>query len=220
MQLVLNAVYQLATAKATDVGVRENKIGEQIEEGGELVQALRVRACYGGMSGDTALLKAAADLWARRLREDGTKWHEFLGRLFGSAPTDVIPEERWAPLFQENNAVLRPGDIPPAAWDMHCCSIADEVAKSVLEGNGEIIERFGGGPDEVRVGIEKLMWKYRSSVSNKRPFEGLQEGLKAEEESFVVEDEVCMSVDEVLWKTELESLVNDWCRKNRRKYGL
>lgn len=219
LQIILNAVYQLAAVKARDVGVRD-MVEEQVEGEDDWVQALRVRACYGGMSGDTALLKAAANLWSQRLRKEGAKWSQFLGRLFQDAETGVVPEERWVPLFQENESVLRPGDIPPAAWDMHCCSVTEEISKSVLEGNGEIVERFGGELDEVRMGIEKLMWKYRSSVSNKRAFEGLEEGLKVEKEAFMMNDDVCKNADEVLWKTEVEGLVNEWCRKYRRRYGL
>eukprot|EP00177_Eucheuma_denticulatum_P001048 GFKZ01001910.1.p1 GENE.GFKZ01001910.1~~GFKZ01001910.1.p1 ORF type:complete len:459 (+),score=37.89 GFKZ01001910.1:169-1545(+) len=221
LALVLQTVYQIAAVSVRDVAIwHESEPDPHFEtSAAALVQALCIRACYGGMKGDTAMLHRSARVWSRRMRQDAPGWERALGEVYRHAGKGWQGEDMIAPLFSEGNQVLRLGDIPVAAFDMHCCSVGDEVTKEVIRLGGELVDRFGGGEEELRKGIEGLIWRFRSSVSRKRAFKELHEVHSTSGVGDLRKDGDG-GLDEVLWKSELEGLVNEWCRRYRKRFGL
>lgn len=220
---MLQTVYQIAAVNVRDVALWQQSEAEaHIEaDASALVQALCVRACYGGMKGDTAMLHRSARVWAKRMAADGAEWERALEEVYRKAGKGWLGEDMVAPLFGEGNQVLRLGDIPGAAFDMHCCSVGEDVTKELMRDGGEVVERFGGGEEEVRKGIEGLIWRFRSSVSRKRAFKGLEEVHGSSGVADIgKDDDGGGGLDEVLWKSELEEVVNEWCRRYRKRFGL
>lgn len=185
-----------------------------------VVESMRIRACYGGMSFDQSLLRRCTAIWELRFSANVAAWEAVLSRAFAGVEKDMISDDGLRILLRADEAVLRPGDIPPAAWDFHCCAVADDVSREVLGRGGPIVTRFPRGFDDVKKGVESLIWAYRAGVNLKRPWTSLEEAIFAEKERPVAKGEECSSTDEILWRTELEPSVNAWCRKYRRRFGL
>lgn len=185
-----------------------------------VVDSMRIRACYGGMSFDQSLLRRCTAIWELRFSANAGAWEGMLSRTFAGSAQDMISDDGLRILLREDAAVLRPGDIPPAAWDFHCCAVADDVSREILGRGGPVVERFPRGFDDVKNGVESLMWTYRSGVNLKRPWTSLEEAILLEKEGPVAKGAECSPADEILWRTELEPSINAWCRKYRRRYGL
>ena len=147
-----------------------------------LVRCLLLRAAFGGMTGDVAMLRSAATVWTRRfaggaggppggmaeaVAGDGrSAWGAYLDVLFASLPVAEHAAATADAAGQlEALPPLRARDVPPAAIDFHCSNVITDVladaalpaaAMEALHAAGEPIEAFKRG-----------MWRYRSGVNAK-----------------------------------------------------
>ena len=149
-----------------------------------LVRCLLLRAAFGGMTGDVAMLRSAATVWTRRFAGaagsppggmpeagdgdgDGrSAWGAYLDALFASLPVAEHAAATADAAGQlEALPPLRARDIPPAAIDFHCSNVVTDVladaalpaaAMEALHAAGEPIEAF-----------KRAMWRYRSGVNAK-----------------------------------------------------
>lgn len=174
-----------------------------------LVQSLRMRASYGGMTGDVAMLLNAARAWHRRFLQDAVLWRGRIEQAFDQARSRASP-------FTVRNAIgaeahILKGDIPPAALDFHCCDISEELARGVLQQgeSSEVYRRFGR---DCKDGIERLMWLYSSSVTNKCQ--------TWPDEEAQVERPNATGFDRLLWDTELLPQARRWTRRFLGRVGL
>ena len=146
-----------------------------------LVRCLLLRAAFGGMTGDVAMLRSAATVWTRRfaggaggppggiMAVDGdgrSAWGAYLDALFASLPVAEHAAATADAAGQlEALPPLRVRDVPPAAIDFHCSNVITDVladaalpaaAMEALHAAGEPIEAF-----------KQAMWRYRSGVNAK-----------------------------------------------------
>lgn len=219
IQFVLGVVYQIANCRIRDNGVWKD-VEADSGKGGHLTEALRVRSCYGGMAGDVALFKRSAVLWGKRIEQRGDEWRRMLCACFDDNDAGVDINK----MMQKDERVLRNGDIPLAAFDMHCCSVAEDVAKNLVKEGGEVLERFGGagvGYEDVHRKISRMIWMYRSSVSGKSAWDGnLAAGWMVLEAPMRRNKTEGEDLNKALWRSDIEKRVDDWCRTYRRRFGL
>lgn len=151
-----------------------------------MVRCLLLRASFGGMAGDVAMLRAAATVWTRRFagaagappsdvavppRGDGDErsaWGAYLDALFAALPRAehaAAVDDAHALAQLEALPPLRMRDVPPAAIDFHCSNVVTDVladaalpvsAMDALHAAGEPIEAF-----------KRAMWHFRSGVNVK-----------------------------------------------------
>lgn len=213
--------------EAAGVRGRDELEGEEGGDGGVggwaggLVECLRVRMCYGGMGGDVEMFRRGAGVWEGRFGRDEGGWGILL-RGFYEGERMVVGEGVVERLLEREDVVLRTGDVPLAAFDFHCCAVGSEVARAICagKGGGAVRERFFGGFDDVRQGVERMIWRFWSGVSFKVGWSGI-EGAKSvcrgDGRRMVKE---CRDGDEVLWIDQVEGLVVEWCRQYRKRFGL
>ena len=120
--------------------------------GGDMVRAMLLRAAFGGMEGDIAMLHRAAATWQRRWARAEAAWADGLAVAFGGAAAA-------ADGVMSGEAPLMVTDIPPAAVDFHCSSVLESVLEQpavrdalLARGGGDIDGLRAAGNVEVLVG--------------------------------------------------------------------
>lgn len=126
--------------------------------GASVVRALLVRASYGGMAHDVAMLRRAAGLWARRLSSGeggGLRWLQAVallqsaGRVDGDAffahPPPPLPSPAWCAYSR----AVTPTDLArvPAAHSLRAVVTAVEdgcsdLSESILRGGGPEVQEW------------------------------------------------------------------------------
>jgi hypothetical protein len=126
-----------------------------------LVDALLLRARYGGTRGDVSLLVRCASLWHARLAgPDGAAWRDDADALERSLVEvgGIDPPALSGVLGEFGRAV-----VPLEAVDFHCFpSMPETVARRCVGDGGN--SGAAPSPDEVREAI----WHHRSSINTKR----------------------------------------------------
>lgn len=156
------------------------------------VKAMLLRASYGGMQGDQAMLRRYADLWQDR----------FAGRSGPPPPLPAPPGQfttaaaasaaaapaSWLQYVHEVNELnsgglvnvgllgpMRKADIPLSAIDFHCSTIADDVQQEeeILAAGREVVDNDADGLLEgIDDAFRKVMWHFRSGVNMKQLMPG------------------------------------------------
>ena len=126
--------------------------------GGDMVRAMLLRAAFGGMEGDIAMLHRAAATWQRRWARAEAAWADGLAVAFGGAAAA-------ADGVMSGEAPLMVTDIPPAAVDFHCSSVLESVLEQPAVRDA-LLARGGGDIDGL---AQRAMWKCSSGVSRKAP---------------------------------------------------
>ena len=123
-----------------------------------MVRAMLLRAAFGGMEGDIAMLHRAAATWQRRWARAEAAWADGLAVAFGGAAAA-------ADGVMSGEAPLMVTDIPPAAVDFHCSSVLESVLEQPAVRDA-LLARGGGDIDGL---AQRAMWKCSSGVSRKAP---------------------------------------------------
>eukprot|EP00892_Ulva_mutabilis_P002710 jgi/Ulvmu1/1243/UM109_0041.1 len=155
-----------------------------------LVSSLLLRAAYGGMGGDVAMLHSAARVWLRRFQaHPGTDTPgppqppgtdtpgppQPPGSQHHSSCSDNTWGPVWAALFPDESLPwagighLRRTNFPLAGVDHHISRIltpllSDDAVLEAIEALCETAEHRGEDPEAV---LGALLWTYRSGVSCK-----------------------------------------------------
>ena len=229
MYTILKCVYDITIVKTVDTLIYDNNNNkdenqQDIDFGKSLVTALRIRASYGGMKCDQEMLQSATKVWKNRFsNEKRQSWMNFIKQIYQTdrkdSETMIHQEQLWI-MFKKENEVLKTGDIGLEAWDFHCCSVSEQVSKVFEQNNNNVGERIlrYTKRHELKViqFVEKLIWKYRSSVSIKRELIDEHDNIKEE-----MKNENQTNLEELnIWQEDVQPLVNQWCRTFRKRYGL
>jgi hypothetical protein len=158
------------------------------------VRCLLLRAHFGGMTCDVAMLRASAALWTRRFSgqagpppalppgvaplpadacsaaaaDGASAWGRYLDALFASLP----PAEHARGIPHASPAEqlaalppLRARDVHPAAIDFHCSNIiTDVLSDAALTDAAMEALHAAGEPIET---LKSAMWRFRSGVNTK-----------------------------------------------------
>lgn len=179
-----------------------------------LVRCLQMRACYGGMKGDIAMLRRCAQVWFRRFAEAPAEWRSCLLKSRSAAEAAVPGSLVLSALSR--SSTLKKGDIPATAIDFHCSSVCDELARFTVA-RGEAFPAFQRFGTDCVDGIERLMWTFSSSTTGKATSwcDGVAEDARSPES-----DVKATCLDELLWVEHLQPLARQFARGILFKAGL
>ncbi len=122
-----------------------------------LAPTLLIRAAFGGMGGDMAMLRNAASAWHRRSCADGALWQERLRQAFPPATDEDLISAKQR---------LTAEDIPLSAIDFHCSNVLDIVLanQSVRDA---AMTAAGVDTHAIRDACSSAMWQHSSGLSAK-----------------------------------------------------
>lgn len=185
---------------------------------GVLVKSLLMRKAYGGMKGDVNMILDVASNWTVRFLQDPELWRSRIRCATAYAKRSVSCQSVVSGALLPD-AKLRKGDVPLASIDSHCSGICDDLAKEVkMREDSQLLAQSGAASTQTT--IAQLMWRYRSSFTDKKP---------CWEERFVVAqspletgpgDTDTIGAELELWKNKLEPLALQWSRAFLRRAGL
>jgi len=147
-----------------------------------LVRSLLLRAAYGGKPWDVDILKTAAIRWNERF-SSGARFTSDWIREISTVETTRI-------LSLNQIGSIRHGDIPLSAVDFHCTGIVPAVLSQA----------------ELHISreeVEDMMWRFRSSLSNKSPIADPRTSNNI----------VALST----WETHLSRAVDQWSKNYIRE---
>ncbi|CAL5221155.1 g3294 [Coccomyxa viridis] len=156
------------------------------EAGGSQIRSLLMRAAYGGLQGDVAMLRRFSLLWTARLAgladpapgstppgsrsaaEACSSWPLYLQATFASArPPGIVVE--WGTLGR-----LKPDDVPAAAVDFHISNIVEDLLGKphVLAAATQAAAKLGTEP---AAALKSAMWHFSGSCNHRSMLQGCSE---------------------------------------------
>ena len=135
------------------------------------VKAAMVRAAYGGMKCDVAMLCAHAGVWTKRFLSDPQGWASVLDTVYPSSEgrnSAGLAGMRVTVSHREIGQI-RPEDIILAGVDFHCTPILDYVMT-----DPQVLSAIRDDSDDggnIEGNVRQAMWTFRSGVSYKMPIE-------------------------------------------------
>lgn len=217
--LILQVVYDVAAGEYRDSRL-EKEQPEQMpvveEPYRTLITSLQIRATYGGMLFDTALLQRAISLWSNRLGQPS--WQQHLQSLYPTNPLTLDMLERW----MNDDSPLGIGDIPLESLDFHCSPVIEWLHSQLSNGaiKAPLFDKYSAHADRKKC-LKDLMWKFRSGVNCKTDFVNHVNEPAADGD---MPPEVAQVPDALeheqrqIWKTELAAPITEWSVKFRRRY--
>mmetsp|Transcript_13203 Transcript_13203/g.39995 ORF Transcript_13203/g.39995 Transcript_13203/m.39995 type:complete len:675 (+) Transcript_13203:610-2634(+) len=169
-------------------------------EAAAIVKALRLRASYGGMQGDQAMMRRYADLWQARFAgtegcapplpappgtfvSPGAPQLLRGGRVFGEEAGaswlrymhQVHELNCGEPVDCTSVGPLQRGDIPLSTVDFHCSTISDDLQQedAIKAAAAAAIEADQEGLlDGIDDAFRSAMWLFRSGLNRRVPISG------------------------------------------------
>jgi len=166
---------------------------------GLLMWSMLLRKQYGGLACDMQMLGNYVEIWGRRFTEKVEK--DIIKRLFPKDSSDQknweeIPSLIYDPIRIENSSklvlpmmtegkfltALNISDITPAGIDFHCSNVLQHLLseKNIYEKICDKMIKLGlnekkvaaNRKEHVMVFLQKCMWRFSSSISNKTLISG------------------------------------------------
>ena len=166
-----------------------------------LVKSLMVRAAYGGMKCDVAMLCSHAGAWTQRFLSDSEGWCSLLDTVYPSSERGNSAGNAGMKVTISHRDIgqIRPEDIILAGVDFHCTPILDYIlTDSRILG---AMRETGYTEDDVK----NAMWFFRSGVTYKMPIEP---GSETETKNNETRERATQSLEK-LW-TVVEDPCDEW----------
>ena len=156
-----------------------------------LIRVLHLRAAFGGMPCDVAMMRAAADTWLRRFAgrggtppgaaaagagaNRGEAWLSFLWRSF--SPPSVPPlllDPSGATGSSSSVGRMTQEDVPLSAVDFHVSSVSEELMNlpALAREAGKAARAVGESENDAEERLRRAMWLFRSSRNVRSPIGG------------------------------------------------
>lgn len=176
-QNVMNESCTAASLKS----LQEELLTHEVAGRSSLIWAMLVRAEYGGMKGDVAMLRSFATVWKNRFQSDVLC--PTVGILWALVPAQIHERARdqahqlVSQLCQNKLRYLTLKDVSVQGIDFHCSSVIDhllsdqpfrELCYDLLKLTGNSDTSYAQLPSM----LKRCLWDFSAGVNRRQPLEG------------------------------------------------